>query len=193
MKFTIVFMLLVLALTSCRSRQDAAITIDENAPATQSFFPVTNYIYGQIEEIKQAGINPIKIDSTQKNTDSTWLKVEELSSAFDAFLTPVIDSINLTKFFTESSFDDKTIGAYTFTYTPLPNLPDSISLQRWDVYVNPVTNTVKRIFMVKKDTDNRELQLTWQSDQWCKIVTITANKDGQESVSSVQTIKWNFD
>lgn len=188
-----VFTLLAVIFLSCNDRRDAATTkvLEENA--APGFFPVTNYIYGQIEGIRQAGINPMKVDSVAQKTDTTWLKIEELSNTFSEFLTPRIDSNNLTQLFVENRFEDQTLDAYTFTYTPLPNLPDSMLLQRWDVYVSPATNTVKRIYMVKRLGDNKELQLTWQSDKWCKIVTIINNKAGQQSVSSVQTITWNFD
>ncbi|MBC7867946.1 MAG: hypothetical protein H7X88_10485 [Gloeobacteraceae cyanobacterium ES-bin-316] len=157
-----------------------------------SFFPVTNYIYGQIEAIKDMGVNPIKIDSTANKLDTTWLKIEDFAESFKEFVNPQIDSLNLVPFFEESKFADQTIDAYTFTYTPSKALPDSILLLKWDVYISPATNTVKRVFIVKRTQTGKELQLTWQSDKWCKIVTIV-NKEEKQFIESEQTIKWNFD
>ncbi len=185
--------LLVIMISSCNRPVDPSTNITNNDQETPSFFPVTNYIYGQIEAIKQAGINPIKIDSSIRSTDTSWLKVEDFETAFQEFVKPIIDSTNLVNFFTESKFEDQTIDSYTFTYKAKPSLPDSITLQRWDVYISPTSNTIERIFMVKKLSDEKELQLTWQSGQWCKTVIIATDAKGQQSVSTVQTIKWNFD
>ncbi len=185
--------LVALIIFSCKTQVTQSVSTTTTEKEVPNFFPVTNYIYGQIEDIKQAGINPIKIDSNAHKTDTNWLKVEDFKNAFKEFLTPTIDSSNLIHFFTESKFEDQTIGSYTFTYTARPSLPDSMALQRWDVYISPASNTIKRIFMVKKLSEQKELQLTWQSGQWCKTVVIVTNAQGQQSVSAVQIIKWNFD
>lgn len=158
-----------------------------------SFFPVTNYIQGQVAEIESKGINPMKINTSGNKSDSSWLKVEEFNNAFKEFVTPVIDSSSHVQFFNESNFADQSLDTYTFTYAPKGVLPDSILLQRWDVHIDPATNTVKRIFIVKRTPDNKELQLTWQSGKWCKIVSIKTDKSGKQSVEYEQTIKWNFD
>ncbi|MBC7866094.1 MAG: hypothetical protein H7X88_01055, partial [Gloeobacteraceae cyanobacterium ES-bin-316] len=128
----LVWMMLAGVLFSCnRSKEN-----DEKhlAPETvaPSFFPVTNYIYGQIEAIKDMGVNPIKIDSTVNKVDTTWLKIEDFAESFKEFVSPQIDSLNLVPFFEESKFADQTIDAYTFTYTPSKALPDSILLLKWD-------------------------------------------------------------
>lgn len=159
---------------------------------TAVFFPVTNYIKGQINEIVKKGINPIKILSTEKKADSVWLKVSEFDAAFREFVQPEIDSNNLLTYFTESKFADQTLDTYTFTYAPNGNLPDSISLKRWDVYIDRVTNNVKRIYIVKQNRD-KELQLTWQSGKWCKTVCIANDKSGKQFIEYEETIKWSFD
>ena len=79
-------------------------------------------------------------------------------------------------FFTEKSFLDQTINAYTFSYDPKKQLPDSIDLVHWDVYMNPQTNKVERIYMVKeKDSMDNSVtkQLTWVVNKWFSIRTIT--------------------
>ena len=193
MRIAWIGIMVVMMISSCNTPVEplANITTDEKEVA--NFFPVTNYIYGQIEAIKKAGINPIKIDSSINSTDTSWLKVEDFTTAFEEFVKPTIDSSNLIHLFTESKFEDQTIDSYTFTYMARPSLPDSITLQRWDVYISPATNTIKRIFIVKKLSHEKELQLTWQSGQWCKTVVIVTDAQGQQAVSTVQTIKWNFD
>ena len=163
-------------------------------PKEQSpgFFPVTNYLRGQIAGIKSKGINPLKIDSANGKTDSVWLKMEDLDSAFQEFLHPEIDSTNLANFYQEDKFADETLATYTFTYTALPNLPAQQPLKRWDVYISQETNTVKSIYMVKQ-FETKELQLTWQSNASSKIVSIATDNSGRQFVEYEQVIKWNFD
>ncbi len=193
MKRFIASVFFIAAFVSCNSKtkknEPAATAEKEEA----SFFPVTNYIKGQIAEIKNIGITPVSFMSTGKKTDSVWLKTADFDTAFKEFVLPVIDSTNLEQFFSESKFADQTVDAYTFTYSPKANLPDSILLQRWDVYISPSSNTVKRIYIVKKTTEGKELQLTWQSGKWCKTICIAKDKTGKQFVEYEQTIKWSFD
>ncbi|MEJ7627355.1 MAG: hypothetical protein WKF35_10865 [Ferruginibacter sp.] len=157
----------------------------------ESFFPVSNYIKGQLIEIKNGGINPVKYITVNDHTDSSWIKMEELSKETAPFLEDNIDTANLVSFFSEKKFLDQTLNAYTFTYDPIGKLPDNISLRHWDVYVDPVSNRVKRIYIIKSKGDHTT-QLTWQSDEWCKIVFIVTDKNGKSSVEKDVLIKWDF-
>ncbi|MEO6404671.1 MAG: hypothetical protein ABIY51_14380 [Ferruginibacter sp.] len=155
-----------------------------------SFFPVTNFIKGEIYGIKQAGINPLQIINSIGKVDSAWLKIENLDQAFDLFLNPVIDSISLIDYFNETSFLDQSIAAYTFTYEPSRVLPASITLKRWDVYIDQESNKVKRIYMLKQSGDTIR-QLTWQAGDSAKIVTLLSNNN-EEEIQQVKTIQWRF-
>ncbi len=159
---------------------------------SQGFFPVTNYLRGQVAEIKSRGVNPLKIDSVNGKIDSVWLKMEDLDGAFKDFLEPEIDSANLAKFYQEDKFADQTLGTYTFTYTAQANLPTDNPLKRWDVYISQETNSIKSLYFLKQFRD-KELQLTWQSNNSCKKVSIATDKSGRQFVESEQVIKWNFD
>ena len=122
-------------------------------------------------------------------------KVEELVAAGcsvsladdQPFLTPEIDSAHLSKLFTGASFLDQTLNAFTFSYDPVNPLPDSMQLRRWDVYVDPEKNTIKRIYIVKQ-SGGSTIQLTWTRD-WCQISTIL-----QDDVKMVKVEKmiWGF-
>lgn len=194
---TIIFLLGTILFFSCNNRKVEAVnkTIQkENAISDNKdpFFPVTDYIKGQISDIQKGGVNPIKYVTISNLTDSSWLKMEDLAMEVSPFLEIVIDTSNLSHLFSEKKFLDQTISAYTFTYDPQDQLPDTFLLKHWDVYVDPVTNKVKRIYMVKKTDDNKIVQLTWQSDKWCKIVTIAPDKTGKTSVEKDILIKWDF-
>ena len=178
---------------SNNSVKPAIIPQQNKTEINKDFFPVTNFIKGQIVEMGRNGINPLKITSAGKKVDSTWLKTEELNTAFIDFLTPIIDSSNLHSFFKENKFLDQTLHTYTFTYEPLTPLPDSIKLQRWDVYIDPDNNSVKRIYMEKNISGTKKLLLTWQSSQWCRIVTVAPNASGKELIEKEIEIKWSFE
>lgn len=160
-----------------------------NSEIVENFFPVTSYLKGQIAELKSDGINPLILTTNGSRVDSTWLKVDSFNIAFKEFLSPLIDTSNLKSFFKETRFLDQSIPAYTWTYSPISALPDSINLQQWDVYVNPETNKVERIFIKKTAPGNIQLQLTWVAKEYAKIVSIKDNNIIEKDI----TIKWRFD
>jgi hypothetical protein len=177
---------------ACKNPAKNSEPVAVQAEASHGFFPVTGYLRGQIAQIKSSGVNPLKIDSANGNIDSTWLKIEDLETAFKDYLEPEIDSITLARFYTEDKFADETLGTYTFTYTALPTLPLENPLKRWDLYISQETSNIKSIYFLKQYAD-RELQLTWQNNQSCKKVTIATDKSGRQFVASEQIIKWNFE
>lgn len=160
--------------------------------SVHTFFPVTAYLKGEIFNIKRNSINPIKYVTINEHTDSSWLKTEELDAAVQEFLTPEIDSTNLISLFSEKSFLDRSINAVTLTYDPIVSLPDSMHLRHWDVYINPTTNKIKRIYMVKELDKNKTLQLTWVNGQWCKITTITTDEKGISKIEREEKLFWDF-
>ena len=182
-------------LLSCNNSSDTApaVTPAKDTIVKQGFFPVTSFIQGEIYILKADGINPIKYSTINDHTDSAWLKVEEFDAAFYEFIHPVIDTANLNTLFTEKSFLDQTIDAFTFTYDPTtPPLPDSMQLQHWDVYINPENQKVKRIYMVKQVSNNKMLQLTWVSKKWCKITSIVTDAAGGSKIEKEEKIFWDF-
>ena len=158
----------------------------------QKFFPVTSFLKGEIFNLKKNGINPLKFTTVNDRTDSAWLKIEEIDDAAKEFLQPEIDTANLTAFFSEKSFFDQTINAVTFTYEAAGVLPDSIKLVNWDVYVDPDANRVKRVYMVKQQDKDTQLQLTWVTGKWCKITTIVTDEKGGSTVKKEEKITWDF-
>ncbi len=184
--------MLLIVLMSCKGKEKNN-PVQNDTPEerdTSNFFPVTTYIKGQIYELQQDGINPVKYTTTGNKKDSIWLTVEKMPEAFAPFLETIIDSNNLKNTFKQVGFLDQTINAYTFSYDPKVVLPENFQLQHWDVYIDPETQKVKRIYIVKK-TDNQNLmQLTWQADAFCKMVWI--NNTDTPFVKKEILIKWDF-
>ena len=171
-------LLFLMILSGCKNKKENTFltisrgTVMKNTDTTGNFFPVTAFIKGEIKELKNKGETLLKTTFAGSHTDTSWLKSYELDSAFAFFLYPVIDTSNLKKIFTENKFLDRTLNAFTFTYNPVQEVPDSFAFRHWDVYVNPDNGKIKRIYLLKKQTEDTFLQLTWLSNKFYKIVTI---------------------
>ena len=193
MKISIAAILVSLLLHSCNDHhaktptEPASIVVEK-----QRFFPVTDYIKGQLFELNKRGINPLKYHTVNNRTDSSWLKLEDIPRAVDEFLHPEIDSVNLVSLFTEKKFMDQSIDAYTLTYDATGPLPDSMTLKHWDVYIDPATGNVRRIYMVKTVGESKTIQLTWQSNKWCKTTVLLNKPDGTTLIEKEEKITWDF-
>ncbi len=190
-----VFGAAIIFLNACTNNNTVEkTTVPDTAVAAEPvhFFPVTAYLKGQVYDITQRGITPIKYTTINNRTDSVMVKFEQLNSLLAEFLQPEIDSLSLIAFYTETKFFDQSVNAVTFTYDAKPALPDSAALRHWDVYIDPGTGKVKRIYMVKNIAANKTLQLTWQSSKWCKTVTLIPKPDGSSSVEKEEKILWEY-
>ncbi|MGG9961601.1 hypothetical protein [Ferruginibacter sp. SUN106] len=190
------FAAVIIFLNACNNHPVPEPKPQSNAADTTvekpDFFPVTSFLKGQIYNINQKGLAPLKYTTVNHTTDSVFVKLEQLDSLLTEFLHPEIDSLNMVPFFTETKFLDQTVDAFTFTYDPKAKLPDSIHLKHWDVYIDPETSEVKRVYMIKEYGSTKTLQLTWQSNLWCKIVTLSHKPDGSSTVEKEEKISWDY-
>ena len=180
---------------SCRNHQSSAIQqASKDSTESQTFFPVTQFIKAQLKDIDSMPITPLKIITYNGKTDSSWLKKEDIRSFAQPFLHPEIDTTNFTSLFKQRSFLDQTINAITFSYDPIGELPDTLELKRWDVYIDPQKNGITRIYIVKEKSNNgilQTMQLIWKSNKWCKITTIT-EQPGKSPDIKEELMKWDF-
>ncbi len=186
------FSIIILICWSCNNSDSRGIPGTPAADSAQkkiAFFPVTAYLKGQLYDIAEKGILPVKYTTSNNHTDSVMLKFDQLNTEMAEFLQPVIDSLNLVPYYTEAKFLDQTVNAFTFSYDANSQKPDSLTLQHWDVYIEPETSKVKRIYMVKHLSTDKQMQLTWVSNQWCKIITIH-NINGTSAIEKEVRISW---
>ena len=160
-----------------------------------SFFPVTSFIKGQLLTLDSLQVTPLHTTTVNGKTDSSWIKKNELACLLKDFISPEIKETNLTSYFKETSFQDQTINAITFTYDPSAVLPDSVSLRHWDVYIEPETGKVTKVYLVKqvKEKDRSiTQQLTWKTDKWASINTLLDAPNGNSSLIKTEKFTWNF-
>ena len=181
-------------LNSCSNSTKKNNTPEEKTIAA-SFFPVTSFIKGQIIILDSLPVTPLQITTVKGKSDSIWITKEVMKKLLLPFQTPVINETNLINFFTETKFKDQTLNAITFTYDPSQIMPDSISLRHWDVYVNPETGNVEKVYIVKTIKDqgqNLTQQLTWQTNKLVKITTILNKTNGDQELLKEVVFIWNF-
>ena len=160
-----------------------------------SFFPVTSFIKGQLLGLDSIQVTPLHLIVINKKIDSVWIKKNKLALFLKPFIETEISETNLISFFKEIAFTDLTLNAVTFTYEPVKILPDSIPLRHWDVYIDPESGKVTKVYMVKQLKDKGVLytqQLTWKTDNWALIVTIKNNPDGSAELLKEDKYIWNF-
>lgn len=189
-----VFILVFLFFSCAEQKPQSSLTTSKDTTEDHSFFPVTEYIRGQLRETENLPVTPLKIITHNGKQDSIWMKKENIRPFAEPFLHPEIDTTNFKNLFSEKSFLDQTINAFTFSYDPIEKLPDTLQLKRWDVYIDPKKNMVKRIYIVKEINKNgilQTVQLTWKANQWCKITTIT-DQPGKQPDIKEELMKWDF-
>ena len=174
----------ILILNGCFNNSNKMNAVEKKVSA-DSFFPVSSYIKGQIIVLDSLPVTPLQITTIKCKSESIWIPKNELKKILSTFLSPTIKETNLVDFFKETKFNDQTLNAITFTYDPSKILPDSISLRHWDVYVNPETGVVEKVYIVKNiKEDNKKItqQLTWQTDVMAMITTILNKEDGNQEL-----------
>ncbi len=189
------FLIIILLFTACKGKNTKPLQIVDQPEERQTFFPVTDFLLGQLRELDTIPITPLKIIIADDKKDSVWVSKKEMRKFAAPFLDPVIDSVNMNNLFSEKSFMDQTINAITLTYDPRDRIPDSIKLSHFDVYIDPQQNKVERIYLVKEEIQNEETittQLTWEVGKWCSIRTISQEPKMLPKVRE-EIMKWNFD
>ena len=193
--FKVIYLVPLFFLCACHNKETKQDQSVNNTEEAQSFFPVTEFLLGQLKEIDSLPVTPLKIIIESDKRDSIWLKKSDIRTFAIPFLRPVIDSISLQNFFVEKSFMDQTINSITLSYDPIKKLPDSMKLNHWDVYIDPQKGTVQRVYMVEEEIINGATvttQLTWKVNKWCSIRTIEQQPKIAPRVKE-EIMKWDFD
>lgn len=179
--FSAIILLSVIAVSSCK-----------NNPAKEkaNFMDVAGYLKGQLAYLDTVPLALLK--TTLKDTvytDSVFIQKEQLRSSVASYFQPQLEKENFENSFDETSFLDASINTITLTYQAIDkNLP----IQRIDVYVNPETEQIKRIYLVrqeqKKDTSVSQ-QLLWRHNTGCTFITTYQTK--QQEIITNEKISWN--
>jgi hypothetical protein len=183
--FILIFVCLI---ASCSQNKSEKSTVDKS-DSDASFFPVGNYLLGDIELIKHQGISPKYVHLKNGNYDSSFILLQQIDSCLTEFLLPMIDSESLNSIVKESKFYDESIESFTLSYDVQNAYIKKTPWRKWDIYINPETQKVDRLFLVKTISDSTIAQLTWIPNSFAKIVIIN---NESSSIVEEKTFIWNY-
>jgi hypothetical protein len=179
--FRAVILIVILTAGSCNNKPPK-----EKA----NFMDVAGYLKGQLAYLDTVPLALLK--TTLKDTmytDSVFIKKEELRSLVDSYLVSQLEKEAFENSFEETSFMDATINTITLTYQAVDK---ELPVQRIDVYVDPETQEIKRMYLVrqeqKKDTSFSQ-QLLWKHNSSCTVISTQQVKQ-QETITN-EKISWN--
>jgi hypothetical protein len=182
LKFTIPFWALLFL--SCNS--------SKNKQKKPEYIDVASYLKGQLGYLDTV---PFAFEKTTLNdsvfSDTVFINKEQVKNIVQPFLTEELEKKNFQNFYKETLFADASINTITFTYEP--EIKKELNLQRIDVYVNPETQQIAKLFLVRRnETKDSTLiqQLMWKHNKSCQLTTIIYKTDKQEHVVT-EKINWN--
>ena len=190
--FPVIIILVVIGCTNNKTSTTATVISETK---NDSFFPLTSFLKVQMITLDSLLVTPLHTITIDNKTDSVWLKKNELTPLLISFLSPEIKETNLIKYFKETSFNDQTLNAITFTYDPITALPDSISLRNWDIYIDPVSGKILKVYIVKQVKENEDIitqQLTWKTNKWASVTTLLNKPTGNAQLLKEEKFIWNF-
>ncbi len=182
-------------LAACKNHQpDQAKTTVPSADTTSaSFFPVTDFIGGQLKIIDSLKPPVTKEITINKKATVSATTDDELRASAQAFLKPDINDPGIKSFYTETSIADQSIPSvtliFTTTHTELP-------LKTINVYIKPdpvLNDKVSAVFMEKSWASNDTLisqKLYWKTDHNFQITT---EKKIGDKVLPQQQVKFIWD
>ena len=188
MKILFAFTTLWLVFASCNNNNEAAP--DEKALAPKSFFPISEYVKGEIRIVDSMPIGIMKKIIKANSRDSSFIERPEFHALASEFTASALDKPNLEAKYTEHSFLDETTGYYTFTYEPLEA---DAPYQRIDVLVKPGSSTdkVSSIYLQRSSIQNDTFineRLYWKANTSFTITKEKKYKDQNPVVEQIMVI-----
>jgi len=199
MKRILLYSVCLLLLCSCGEEQQEPVstpksktdTTPSDMPVQASFFPVSDYLLGQIILMKRGDINPLLKTHTDNKDDSTWIRMESIDSVLKDFTEPYIDSVRLSSYFKETKFEDASMNLITLSYDANNGTPVNVPWSHWDIYIDPESGEVKRIYLVKYLKNGQTQQLHCKpGDSW-KIITLSGGTDAHVISEKTLLLKYN--
>ena len=187
------YFLLTIILFSCQTStsEKQQVTEEDNVEV----FPVTDFLLGQVNEISTMPVTLLKILKQNNHEDSQWINRDSIRALAAPFLFPIIDSAEFNKKYSAHSFLDQTINAITFTYDAIRPSADTFPLTHVDVYIDPESRKVQRIYLIKEKNTagkNRMQQLTWNVADGFMVRSII--QDPGDSIPRIieEKVLWKF-
>jgi len=198
MKYTVFSLITGLLIAACNNKApktstDKPTATDSIAPQ-QDFFPVPDYIGGQLKIIDSLKLPISKSVTINSKTRLSVATDNELRELAQDFRQPDISDPSLKNFYTETSIADESVPSVTFIYTTTNT---TLPVQKINVYVkpDPVQNDkVTGIYMEKVFSRNDTVfnqKLYWKTGKNMQIITEKQVKGKSLPVEQVK-ITWDY-
>jgi hypothetical protein len=184
----IVIIAFCLIAIGCGSDKPEAPKSDASPP--KSYFPISEYVQGQIMTVDSLPVGILKKFTSGKTKDSAFIGHNEFHQLASDFTGQDLTKENLEKNYTEHSFMDESTGFFTFTYQPLKT---DAPFQRIDVLVKPGANSdkVRSIYLERSRKINDTVvneRLYWKSDASFSITKEKIYKEQTPIIQQLQVI-----
>jgi len=172
---------------------NAADSTGADADSSHTFFPVADFIGGQVKMVDSLQLPISKYITVNRKTTPLPATDAEFRALAAAFRQPDINDPALRKFYKESSYADQSIPSIVFSYTTTDPMPE---IRKIDVIISPdpaKNDKVKTIYMEKQresgDTIIRQ-KLYWKVNHNFMIVT---EKQVGKTLLPAQQVKMVWD
>jgi hypothetical protein len=195
-KYLILAGVLSLSAAACHQKDPSASSStgkESIEPAKKTFFPVADYLNGEIGYVDSTPLAITKYNMEGKKTDSSFISPQIFHQLAQEFLPSELDTTFFNKEYKESSFMDETTKSLNFTYSTDNK---SLVLQRVDVRATRAdngTDKISSIYEEKKEDRNDTLvikKMYWQAKKQFQVVTMTSTH-GQKALIRQLKVVWD--
>ncbi len=159
----------------------------------QNFFPITEFIGGQVKMIDSLKPPLSKSITRGKKTHMETISDNEFRTLILNFVKPDINDTTLKKFYTETNVADQSIPSVTLIYA---TTNPSLTIQKINVFIkpDPVKNDkvsaiyIEKVFTIGDTAINQKLY--WKTDKNFQVIT---NKKLKNTVFPVEQVKVIWD
>jgi hypothetical protein len=196
-QFLVIAALAVTAL-SCGDKKPAAtaekpttLTAGDSA-APQPFFPVADFIKGEINYVDSLPVGIKKYTTKDNTTDSGYIRLDEFHRLAREFESPELSGTQFEKKFKETSFYDKSTNTATFLYT---STDTANTVQRVDVVTakGDIYDEVRSIYLEKNSSDGKKSmtkKMYWKPKRNFQIITLT-NTNAKKPENELIKVVWD--
>jgi hypothetical protein len=158
-----------------------------DSSVAKDFFPVPDFIAGQLKLIDSFQYPLTKIVRTGTKSDTSACTDQELRTLAENFRSPDLNDPAIHRYYTESSFADQTIPAITFHFST--TRPEMV-IRKLDLIVHPdpeKSDKVNSIYLEKSFSSGDTLvsqKLFWYTDK--SFVIVTSRQLGSRDLGETQ-------
>jgi hypothetical protein len=177
MKLLISVLAIMITIVSCNHHPAQNVITEagqKDTIAAQKFFPIADFIGGQIKMIDSLQLPLSKSVTSGKNTKPASISDREFKSLAVNFLHPDINDTAIKKFYTETSVADQSIPSVTLMYATTNT---ALLVQKINVFIkpDPVKNDKVSAIYIEKIFTNADTSISqklyWKTGKNFQIIT----------------------